>query len=441
MLKLKPTQEERYKRRAYKFVNKNSKFQKIANTIDYSEIGNKCFNDLREYEKTKNQNLQEYENLKLNSEEFLKTYFELKKKKMQENKKMIELNPFFELVSHYVQKGYKRYDLTSTNKNIFRRSLLIEDSSKFNEYFEIYHLSQKEEKELNFLKRFKKNVNNLQEERDFIKKLGEKQKKKNINSESDEDINISELLKNKNHTIENPEEKLKEEKELKKKEQKERENLLTYNECVKGLIESVEKEHQKTKLNLNKKGLIFPSSTTAKRQIKIKYGLSPVKTIDSPKGNNDNNNSFFHPFLKSSKNVKKNIKKNSHKNSPQKFNKTFGIIFKKAKNKRANLPVLSGFNNSNMTLSTNINEQTINSISMSLGESNGDINDFLKVIGKTKRRIIDYDADNIRRIILSKGTTDNKSVKFISQLQGLDKQILHLDKDLIKAFQQSKTDF
>ena len=216
---------------------------------------------------------------------------------------------------------------------------------------------------------------------------------------------------------------------------------MTYNECVKGLIESVEKEHQKTKLNLNKKGLIFPSSTTAKRQIKIKYGLSPVKTIDSPKGNNDNNNSFFHPFLKSSKNVKKNIKKNSHKNSPQKFNKTFGIIFKKAKNKRANLPVLSGFNNSNMTLSTNINEQTINSISMSLGESNGDINDFLKVIGKTKRRIIDYDADNIRRIILSKGTTDNKSVKFISQLQGLDKQILHLDKDLIKAFQQSKTDF
>ncbi len=81
MLKLKPTQEERYKRRAYKFVNKNSKFKKIANTIDYSDIGSKCFNDLREYEKTKNQNLQEYENLKLNSEEFLKTYFELKKKK------------------------------------------------------------------------------------------------------------------------------------------------------------------------------------------------------------------------------------------------------------------------------------------------------------------------------------------------------------------------
>ena len=440
MLKLKPTQEERYKRRAYKFVNKNSKFKKIANTIDYSDIGSKCFNDLREYEKTKNQNLQEYENLKLNSEEFLKTYFELKKKKMQENKKMIELNPFFELVSQYVQKGYKRYDLTSTNKNIFRRSLLIEDSSKFTEYFEIYQLSRKEEKELNFLKRFKKNVYNLQEERDFIKKLGEKQKKKNINSESDEDINISELLKNKNQTIENPEEKLKEEKELKKKEQKERENLLTYNKYIKGLIDSAEKEHQKTKLNLNKTGLIFPSSTKAKRQIKITYGLSPVKTIDSPKGNNDRN-SFFHPFLKSRSNVKKNVKKNSHKNSPKKFNNTLGIIFKKPKNKRVNLPVLNGFNNSNMTLSTNINEQTINSISMSLGESNGDINDFLKVIGKTKRRIIDYDADNIRRIILSKGTTDNKSVKFISQLQGLDKQILHLDKDLIKAFQQSKTDF
>ncbi len=78
---------------------------------------------------------------------------------------------------------------------------------------------------------------------------------------------------------------------------------------------------------------------------------------------------------------------------------------------------------------------------MSLGEANGDINDFLKVIGKTKRRILDYDADNIRRIILSKGTYDNNSVKFINQIQGLDKKILHLDKDLIKAFQLCKTDF
>ena len=161
MIKFKPTQEEIYKRKASKFLNSNSKFTKISNTIDYSDIGKKCYNDLREYE-----------NLKLNSEEFLQTYFDLKKKKMEENKKLKELNPFFELINQYVEKGYKRHDLTSTNKNIFRRSLLIEDSSKLNEYFEIYQLSNKEEKELNFLKKFKKFVNNLKEYRYIIKKLG-----------------------------------------------------------------------------------------------------------------------------------------------------------------------------------------------------------------------------------------------------------------------------
>ena len=81
MLKFKPTQEEIYKRKASKFLNSNSKFTKISNTIDYNEIGKKCYNDLREYEKTKINNLKEYENLKLNSEEFLQTYFDLKKKK------------------------------------------------------------------------------------------------------------------------------------------------------------------------------------------------------------------------------------------------------------------------------------------------------------------------------------------------------------------------
>ena len=434
MLKFKPTQEEIYKRKASKFLNSNSKFTKISNTIDYSDIGKKCYNDLREYEKTKINNLKEYENLKLNSEEFLQTYFELKKKKMEENKKLKELNPFFELINQYVEKGYKRHDLTSTNKNIFRRSLLIEDSSKLNEYFEIYQLSNKEEKELNFLKKFKKCVNNLKEERDIIKKLGEKKKKNKI--DSDEVINISEILKNKFETIENSELKIKEEKEKKKKEKKEIENISAYNNFILKIISSLDKEHNISKLNLNKEGYVFPSSTAAKRQIKIKYGLSPFKTIESPKGNNDTKNSFFHPPFKSSKNVKKN-----NINSIKKLNKTFGLQFTKPKNKRASLPKINGFNSINNTLTTNINEETINSISMSLGEANGDINDFLKVIGKTKRRILDYDADNIRRIILSKGTYDNNSVKFIHQIQGLDKKILHLDKDLIKAFQLCKNDF
>ena len=38
------------------------------------------------------------------------------------------MNPFFNLVNTYIQKGYKEPNLDCTKKNIFKRSLLIEAS-------------------------------------------------------------------------------------------------------------------------------------------------------------------------------------------------------------------------------------------------------------------------------------------------------------------------
>ena len=85
-------------------------------------------------------------------------------------------------------------------------------------------------------------------------------------------------------------------------------------------------------------------------------------------------------------------------------------------------------------------EHTINSISNSLAEPTGEINDFLKVISKTKRRLLDYDTDNIRRIILNHHVNDNKGKMIIEKLNKLDQKIMALDKELIKALEKNKSD-
>jgi len=431
--------DEKYKRKAYRFVNKNSKFTKIIQTIDYDEIGKTCLKDLKNYEITKEINLKEYNKLKQNSTEFLTTYMNLKKKKKEEMKKMNDaMNPFFDLINEYIQRGYKQPNLTSENKNIFKRSLLIEHPKYYKEYFEINKLSKKEINELNFLQRFKKNINVIQDLKNNIKK---NDKAKTIDSENNSN--------NKNEFIDLlNKEKIKDlpsipvEKKIKEKEEedkeKERNELTAYNTFVKNVINSVEKDYLKTKVNLNKAGFIFPSSTQAKNKIKIKFGLSPnKKSNDSKEINNTSytsSKSFFHPH-QSSINVGTILKKKIYQKYKNKY-----MNVKKPKIKRSSLPILHDINSMNLTSSTNYNEHTINSISNSLAEPTGEINDFLKVIAKTKRRLLDYDTDNIRRIILNHHVNDNKGKMIIEKLNKLDHKIMTLDKELIKALEKNKSD-
>ena len=428
--------DEKYKRKANRFVNENSKFTKIIKTIDCNEIGKTCLKDLKNYEITKEIKLKEYNNLKQNSTEFLTTYFHLKKKKKEEMKKINNaINPFFDLINEYVQRGYKLPDLTSERKNIFRRSLLIEAPKYYKEYFEINKLSTKEINELNFLQRFKKNINIMLDIKNNLKK-NDKSKTIDTDNESNnlnEFVEILNKIQTKNVPSNPVEKKIQEEEEENK--EKERNELTAYNSFIKNLINSVEKDHIKQKINLNKAGFLFPASTQAKRQIKIKFGLSPnKKSNDSPKNDNNNNTSFFNP-LHSSVNVRNSLKKKINIKNRNSY-----MSVKKQKNNRHSLPLLNGYNTINLTTSTTLNEQTINSISNSLGEPNGEINDFLKVISKTKRRLLDYDSENIRRIILSHHLNDNEGKKIIDKLNKLDKKIMGLDKELIKALEKNKSD-
>ena len=228
------------------------------------------------------------------------------------------------------------------------------------------------------------------------------------------------------------------EKKIKEKEEedkeKERNELTAYNKFIKNVISAVENDYLKEKYKLNKDGFSFPSSTQSKNQIKIKFGGSSSKKINkSTEINNTSNTSFYYPH-QSSINVGTALKKKIY----QKYKNNH--INKKSKYKRSSLPLLNGVNSINLTTSTTINEQTINSISNSLGEPNGEINDFLKVISKTKRRLLDYDTDNIRRIILNHHVNDNKGKMIIEKLNKLDQKIMALDKELIKALEKNKSD-
>ena len=428
--------DEKYKRKAYRFVNKNSKFTKVIQTIDYDEIGKTCLKDLKNYEITKEINLNEYNKLKQNSTEFLTTYLNLKKKKKEESKKMNDvINPFFDLINEYVQRGYKQPDLTSEKKNIFKRSLLIEEPKFYKEYFEINKLSKKEINELNFLQRFKKNINIMQDIKNNIKKTDNKSK--TIESENNSN-NINEFIDLLNKDKINNLPSISVEKKINEKEEenkeKERNELTAYNKFIKNVISAVENDYLKEKYKLNKDGFSFPSSTQSKNQIKIKFGGSSSKKINkSTEINNTSNTSFYYPH-QSSINVGTALKKKIY----QKYKNNH--INKKSKYKRSSLPLLNGVNSINLTTSTTINEQTINSISNSLGEPNGEINDFLKVISKTKRRLLDYDTDNIRRIILNHHVNDNKGKMIIEKLNKLDQKIMALDKELIKALEKNKSD-
>ena len=71
--------------------------------------------------------------------------------------------------------------------------------------------------------------------------------------------------------------------------------------------------------------------------------------------------------------------------------------------------------------------------------SNGEIKDFLKVISKTKNKISHHNYDRIKKILLSRNSIKYNNNKVLNEIRKLDKKILHLDKDLIKAIEETKT--
>ena len=360
---------EKYKRRANSFIKSNSKYSKLYKSINYAKVNKICRKELRDYDKKSNSNIKEYLKLKSNSDDFLKSYLNFSQKSKEESKIKDDriMNPFFNLVNTYIQKGYKEPNLDCTKKNIFKRSLLIEGKNLKN-YFQVNKVSKKEEKELNFLRRIKKRVYYLQT-----------------------------LNQNKNQN---------------------NEDLIEYNNLMKDLINSAEKEYIKRKLHLNKFGMIFPGTTKSKTPIRF-------TRIVSPKSNNKNSNN---PNIRNSNILcyKKNVEIN-------KINNLRSSFF----NYQKNIISENLHNSLNVNENNSIKEKKLNYISRNFQKKN-DFVQFYKIIDKTKNNVTDYDFNNIKKIIYQRYSFDLKGKKLEKKIRRLDKQIMHLDKDLIRGYQLSQ---
>ena len=158
-----------------------------------------------------------------------------------------------------------------------------------------------------------------------------------------------------------------------------------------------------------------------------------------------NNNNFSYSLRNQNNNTKnkKTVVIKSQKNVSTYINFVRDSVrTKNIKNKtkvESDLPDLGKnyFHSRNKTLSTSINEQgTRDSFNIN---SNGNIKDFLKVISKTKNKISHHNYDRIKKILLSRNSIKYNNNKVLNEIRKLDKKILHLDKDLIKAIEDSKT--
>jgi hypothetical protein len=97
------------------------------------------------------------------------------------------------------------------------------------------------------------------------------------------------------------------------------------------------------------------------------------------------------------------------------------------------------FNENNISSFDN-NNNSINSIKekeKNMKIENGEINDFLKVILKTKKKI--FNCDGLYRLFNNKIIKGGEKSKLaLDKIKKLDKKILNLDKDLIYVVEQIK---
>ena len=187
--------------------------------------------------------------------------------------------------------------------------------------------------------------------------------------------------------------------------------LKLYNDSIKKCIKNLETEKN---FYVSKTKFILPSTTKNKDKKIINFLLPNNKLNDS---NNNNNN-----IIKSFNNYIKNIKERVS-------------IIKKRRKTYSNL--------SSNIINTTITEKRKKTITDSylnelINPNKGDLNDFLRVITKTKNKIQNYNFDNFKKMVYSRNLNENSKMKIISNVENLDKKILDLDKELIKVVEKNK---
>jgi len=452
MKKMKKENFEKYKRKAHRYIHSNSKYSNVLSDVDINGIEDNIKQIFSDYNEFLDESNQKYNKLRGSSTDFLKGYAEIKKSKEKEQEQIKDkklISPFLDLINEYNEKGYKVSNIENSERNIFKPSLLIEENSKLNQYFKINKFSKKEKKEIHYIKKVKNFVKKEEEKIMIQKKKRQLEqndliseysditiKKKDLSSDSLPQSQISQLTKhNMNITHGN----------LSLNNFKLEQQLIKYNENIKNLIQNEEDERIKNKINLNKEGYSFPMTTKNIKNHKITFGKNNNNN-EQTKSNSNNTNFSLSQSIRNKSNIdkkKKTIIIKSQKNVSSYLKFVNGTIKNCSRvnnktNTQIDLPELgkAKLHSRNRTLSTTFNEP-ITKDSFMLN-SNGDIKDFLKVVTKTKNKIANYNFDRIKRIVLSRNSNDFAK-KMINKIKKLDKKILHLDKDLIKAIEENKT--
>ena len=443
---------EKYKRKAHRYIHSNSKYSNVLSDVDINGIEDNIKQIFSDYNEFLDESNQKYNKLRGSSTDFLKGYAEIKKSKEKEQEQIKDkklISPFLDLINEYNEKGYKVSNIENSERNIFKPSLLIEENSKLNQYFKINKFSKKEKKEIHYIKKVKNFVKKEEEKIMIQKKKRQLEqndliseysditiKKKDLSSDSLPQSQISQLTKhNMNITHGN----------LSLNNFKLEQQLIKYNENIKNLIQNEEDERIKNKINSNKEGYSFPMTTKNIKNHKITFRKNNNNN-EQTKSNSNNTNFSLSQSIRNKSNIdkkKKTIIIKSQKNVSSYLKFVNGTIKNCSRvnnktNTQIDLPELgkAKLHSRNRTLSTTFNEP-ITKDSFMLN-SNGDIKDFLKVVTKTKNKIANYNFDRIKRIVLSRNSNDFAK-KMINKIKKLDKKILHLDKDLIKAIEENKT--
>ena len=452
MKKMKKENFEKYKRKAHRYIHSNSKYSNVLSDVDINGIEDNIKQIFSDYNEFLDESNQKYNKLRGSSTDFLKGYAEIKKSKEKEQEQIKDkklISPFLDLINEYNEKGYKVSNIENSERNIFKPSLLIEENSKLNQYFKINKFSKKEKKEIHYIKKVKNFVKKEEEKIMIQKKKRQLEqndliseysditiKKKDLSSDSLPQSQISQLTKhNMNITHGN----------LSLNNFKLEQQLIKYNENIKNLIQNEEDERIKNKINSNKEGYSFPMTTKNIKNHKITFRKNNNNN-EQTKSNSNNTNFSLSQSIRNKSNIdkkKKTIIIKSQKNVSSYLKFVNGTIKNCSRvnnktNTQIDLPELgkAKLHSRNRTLSTTFNEP-ITKDSFMLN-SNGDIKDFLKVVTKTKNKIANYNFDRIKRIVLSRNSNDFAK-KMINKIKKLDKKILHLDKDLIKAIEENKT--
>ena len=233
----------------------------------------------------------------------------------------------------------------------------------------------------------------------------------------------------------------------------ENKKLKSYNESLKDCIKNLETEKKYNKFALTKRKHNFPSTTKNSKE-KIKFTLK-----------NNNINNYKKISINTSNNFNKSNLKNlktepiTTKNQNKKFinfllpniktaNNSKKNIIKFFKDYKEKISLINKRRKTYSSLSNNIISSTITEnkkksitsyyLNGLINPNKGDLNDFLKVITKTKKKIQNYNFDHFKKMVYSRNLNENSKMKIISNVENLDKKILDLDKELIRVVEKNK---